>query len=54
MYTTIRARAENAIEYGQKEDWLKVLTSIRDESIENQRDFIDLLEYLIDDEEPIR
>ena len=62
LYTIIRTRSENVVQYGQKEDWKKFLETIINEETheltgiisKQDKEIIAILEYLIDDNEPIK
>jgi hypothetical protein len=62
LYTTISTRARNALEFGEKEDAVKVLRTIVEEGEDvmtgiiskTDKEVIKLLEYLLDNEEPVK
>jgi predicted ATPase len=62
LYNRIITRALNATEYGQKEDRLKVIETIVDVSNQDKTGIcskeesttISLLEYLLDDGQPVK
>ena len=62
LYTVLRTRAENVVTYGQNGDAIKFLqTVVEDEANDlhgilskTDKEVIRLLEYLVNDDEPIR
>jgi len=62
MYDTIFHRAQNAKEFGQKDDQLKVIETIIEKDkyphigiqSESDRKIIEMLEYLLDDNQVVR
>jgi hypothetical protein len=62
LYTIIRTRTQNVLEYGQREDAVKFLQTIVDEDTHDltgiisktDKEVLEVLEYLVDDDEPVR
>jgi len=62
LYETIYFRASNAKEYGQKDDQLKVIETIIEKDkyphigiqSESDRKIIEMLEYLLDDNQVVK
>ena len=62
LYIIIQTRAQNALDYGQKEDAVKVLQTIVEGNEDKMvgiiskadKKIIELLEYLADDSKPVR